>query len=1126
MIAAIIVAALLVLVVLYVVMQPKGHALTVAITSPAKVDAGKTVLLHVDMTMNKNSSKEKVLTENEVTIRWSKTPSNLGDFDVLFKSTVNFTAAKSAMTGTITCKVTYKDSSGKETTESDTVDIEINPPFFARVSVLPSSAEIGTIGGSVNFTATAYDSVDAPISGVTFTWAVTGMPSSDYTLNSTSGKTVKFTGLAIGNASLNVTGTLGSTHIYGTAMANVTGLNYTRTVDYRWYDMFNVPFGQWWDQRWAKTSAEKPWSKTYPYIFEYHGAPPGNIIYYSNTRLNATARNISEVNMNQNPEFLPTFGTERGGNADLRWYMQYLTQAEVQARVPLTASWNDGWFINWKGTTTLDKQAAKAVLGISDAEFTDFATWWSTHNGTMATNYQDWITAQSLGRLDIHPAYDGDMNWIDFIFWCDKVGNSIVIHYDTISWGMDMMMSRWMWDTFMPTEWYYEDFTFNAKIGPLRTDANIDGAVAYALLASESKVIYPGRTRGDPVWFWAAQMQDYVPSEPPAHAHSLYDIYSGGPTSNGTVHTYAATYPGNLWYGQQMTYDIVPGAWNLSAGEKMSFEWPSGPQMFICQLYNSTGAPVLGKTFNITANMSMEYSEPDPTDLPSVVSVSGNNMTFTGPVDLWHWSKDQTTHTQLKNEWDRVWLLPRGVPYIEWKNESAAAPPEIDHFGVSGIPSPITAGTAADVTVRAFDQYGNPFSGYRGTVHFASSDASAGLPANYTFVAGDNGVHTFTGGVTLNTAGTQSVTVSDTVKTTATGEQTGIVVNASPHAAEFVISGMPGTITEGGLVSATVTVRDQYGAVFTAYRGTVNFTSNRSDVVLPANYQFTAGDAGVHVFTSELNFTGLGYYTLTVGDTVAGPLPPGAVDLGTAGDFVILGKTAISTTGTTAITGDIGISPAAASFITGFGLTMDASNEFSTSSVVNGRVYASDYAPPTPAKMTTAIGDMQTAYTDAAGRTNPDHTELGAGDITSMTLAPGLYKWSTGLLISAAGVTLSGSATDVWIFQIAQDLTVANGAHVTLSGGALAANVFWQVAGQTTIGTTAVMKGTILCLTLIAMGTGATLDGRALAQTAVTLDSNAVTGPGGVPSVVGSKTDIFVVGSAPVITRFMIYAPR
>jgi hypothetical protein len=230
----------------------------------------------------------------------------------------------------------------------------------------------------------------------------------------------------------------------------------------------------------------------------------------------------------------------------------------------------------------------------------------------------------------------------------------------------------------------------------------------------------------------------------------------------------------------------------------------------------------------------------------------------------------------------------------------------------------------------------------------------------------------------------------------------------------------------------------------------------------------------------------------------AGPTP---VNLGTAGDFVILAKTGISVTGTTAIVGDLGVSPAAATYITGFDLIADPSNTFSISSLVTGRIYAADYTDPTPTTMTTAIGDMETAYTDAAGRTLPDHTELYAGDLTGQTLIPGLYNWSTGVLVSAGGVTISGAASDVWIFQIAGNLTVANGAIVTLSGGALASNIFWQVAGQVTLGTTAAMKGIILCQTAIAMSTGATLSGRALAQTAVTLDANAVTQPATVTAV-------------------------
>jgi len=220
---------------------------------------------------------------------------------------------------------------------------------------------------------------------------------------------------------------------------------------------------------------------------------------------------------------------------------------------------------------------------------------------------------------------------------------------------------------------------------------------------------------------------------------------------------------------------------------------------------------------------------------------------------------------------------------------------------------------------------------------------------------------------------------------------------------------------------------------------------------------------------------------------------PQAVNLGTAGNYVILAKSAISTTGATSVVGDLGLSPASASFITGFALSAPPTT-FSLSSLVTGSIWADDYDAPTPTSLTTAVLDMQTAYTDAAGRTLPDFTELGAGDISGLTLVPGLYKWGTGVSCNT-GVTLAGGADDIWIFQIAQDLTVGNGAILTLSGGAQAGNVFWQVAGTTTLGTTVSFKGIILCQTLIALNTGATVTGRLLAQTAVTLGATAVINP-------------------------------
>jgi len=144
---------------------------------------------------------------------------------------------------------------------------------------------------------------------------------------------------------------------------------------------------------------------------------------------------------------------------------------------------------------------------------------------------------------------------------------------------------------------------------------------------------------------------------------------------------------------------------------------------------------------------------------------------------------------------------------------------------------------------------------------------------------------------------------------------------------------------------------------------------------------------------------------------------------------------------------------------------------------------------------------MQTAYTDAAGRTLPDYTELGSGNIGGMTLAPGLYKWSTGVTIPT-DVTLSGNPNDVWIFQIAGDLTMAGAMSITLSGGAQARNIFWQVAGGVgvDVGTTSHFEGIILSQAAINLQTGASINGKMLSQTAVTLDANVVNNPNRQPA--------------------------
>jgi hypothetical protein len=173
---------------------------------------------------------------------------------------------------------------------------------------------------------------------------------------------------------------------------------------------------------------------------------------------------------------------------------------------------------------------------------------------------------------------------------------------------------------------------------------------------------------------------------------------------------------------------------------------------------------------------------------------------------------------------------------------------------------------------------------------------------------------------------------------------------------------------------------------------------------------------------------------------------------------------------------------------------MDPSGTFSTSTQVTGKIYAASYASPTPSMLTTAIGDMQTAYLDASGRTLPDFVNLGSGEIGGLTLQPGLYQWTTGVTVSSAP-TFSGGSTDTWILQVAGTLNMASGQTMLLAGGANPQNIVWAVASGVTLGTTSQFEGVLLGKTGITVETGGSMNGRALAQTLVALQQATLVPP-------------------------------
>lgn len=356
------------------------------------------------------------------------------------------------------------------------------------------------------------------------------------------------------------------------------------------------------------------------------------------------------------------------------------------------------------------------------------------------------------------------------------------------------------------------------------------------------------------------------------------------------------------------------------------------------------------------------------------------------------------------------------------------------------------------------------------------SSAGIALAANY--------VWSFTSGTAVDTT---APTVSSTKPADAA---TGVARNRN------VSANFSEELDPASVNTSTFTLSDDGSPISGAVSYSNKVATFNPDSNLTANTVYTATLTTGNTDLASNPLAANVVWSFTTGTAIAaGPAP---VNLRTAGDFVLLTKTGITNVATSAITGNIGASPITAA-------AMD--NVFC--SEITGTIYGSDAAytgsgdvscfagaAPDNTLVANAVLDMGTAYADAAGRTTPDFTELGEGDISGMTLDPGLYKWGTGVLIST-DVTLSGGPNDVWIFQIAGDITQANAASILLAGGALPKNIFWQVGGGTgvAIGTTAVFQGVILAEKAVNLNTGATVNGRLLSQTEVTLIQNTVTQP-------------------------------
>ncbi|MES1982536.1 MAG: ice-binding family protein [Pseudomonadota bacterium] len=414
------------------------------------------------------------------------------------------------------------------------------------------------------------------------------------------------------------------------------------------------------------------------------------------------------------------------------------------------------------------------------------------------------------------------------------------------------------------------------------------------------------------------------------------------------------------------------------------------------------------------------------------------------------------------------------------------------------------------------------------TISTASSKAItsftlAGQPATI-----DQTTRTINVTVPSGTSLTQAPTFTNTgasIAVNGTAQVSGTTTNDFSNPVTYTVTDANGATTT---YTVNVTVAPTSARTITAFSingvaGTINQTDRVIAVPLPAGTDrtalaptFTTLGASVMVGTTPQvsgttanNFTSPVTYTVTAANgatadytvTVAPPAGPTALLLGSAAGFAIFAESGVSASGTSAITGDVGVGSAASS-VTGLGIPTSGIGELAGASSVQvtGSVYTSDMNSTTATNLTAAMTAALAAYTDASGRTSPTSTDLLGGNVGGETgghtFTPGLYKWNTMLTIPASGtITLNGGPNDVWIFQVSGNLVADTGSNVVLTGGALAKNVYWQVNGTVTLANNAHFVGTILSTSSITLQSGSVLNGRAISQGTVSLNSATVTRP-------------------------------
>ncbi|MEM4264391.1 MAG: PKD domain-containing protein [Thermoplasmata archaeon] len=566
---------------------------------------------------------------------------------------------ESKTVGTSTIKWTFKytDANNTPYTNTTRISVTVGPATLNYVEITPASAVLFK-ETTMNFTAQAFMTDGTMPSGVTYAWSLDN-PSVGTISQDTGNQTM----LTAANVSEYVRGNL-------TCTATLSGKSVTGIVDIlvihmpppsstisKFYDIFNVSMKDYWGQR-----NDTSWYSTeFPYREIWSGSPAGNVWMYGNCRMNITARNISNTNtlhIGGKPWYVPVFGNVKGGTIEIDWYADYLTQAQAIAEgyPENILGWFDGWFWKWWGTITMDKTAAKMVIGMTNADFDDFATWKLNDFPAFKSAFSKWL-ADEANRFGIYFCYEYPYNALYEAYDIEKVGDKIVFHIvNHLSWGMESLMGRWWSYTFLPYEYWPEDVHFKGTIGPMWSNFDLTMAMQYNFYAWNST------KEGRPSWIFEVVHADALYGSN-AYYESQLNEYLNNPDDK--TWGYWCRIVGNAKYGQLNAYDYTPWYWNLGPNDKIIIEWPKRPVIG----YQHVGTN--DYTHVITGNMTPRWIEPLPPEAPGVVNIDMKNrtITFTGPFDMYNWSKNTINARELHENWTRISnppKLPHGVPWVEF----------------------------------------------------------------------------------------------------------------------------------------------------------------------------------------------------------------------------------------------------------------------------------------------------------------------------------------------------------------------------------------------------------------------------------------------------------------------------